>query len=102
MDPTMLTAWLLALPLYAATPRPPEFARAIAIVALRVAPESPLELAATLDVIAAHESRYHPTALGDHGRSAGAYQTPAMRTPRDIAGQTQLAARILADAARVQ
>ena len=47
-----------------------------------------------------HESRYRPTASGDHGRSAGAYQTPAARTPRDIAGQTQLAARILADAAR--
>ena len=100
MDPATLAAWLLALPLYAATPRPPEFARAIAIVALRAAPDAPLELAATLDVIAAHESAYHPAARGDHGRSWGAYQTPAFRTPRDIAGQTSLAARILADAAR--
>ena len=100
MDPATLAAWLIALPLYNATPRPPEFATAIAIVALTFAPDAPLELAATLDVIAAHESRYRPTASGDHGRSAGAYQTPAARTPRDIAGQTQLAARILADAAR--
>ena len=100
MDPATLAAWLLALPLYNATPRPPEFATAIADVALAVAPDAPLELAATLDVIAAHESRYHPLARGDHGRSAGAYQTPKHRTPRDIAGQTQLAARILADAAR--
>ena len=98
MDPATLAAWLLALPLYNATPRPPEFATAIAIVALRAAPDAPLELAATLDVIAAHESAYHPAARGDHGRSAGAYQTPAFRTPRDIAGQTSLAARILADA----
>ena len=100
MDPATLAAWLLALPLYNATPRPPEFATAIADVALAVAPDAPLELAATLDVIAAHESRYRPTASGDHGRSAGAYQTPASRTPRDVAGQTSLAARILADAAR--
>ena len=100
MDPATLAAWLLALPLYAATPRPPEFAQAIAIVALRAAPDAPLELAATLDVIAAHESAYPPLARGDDGRSAGAYQTPAGRAPRDVAGQTQLAARILADAAR--
>ena len=100
MDLDILIAWVMALPLYQGTPRPPEFAAAIAVVALERAPESPLELAATLDVIAAHESRYRPTASGDHGRSAGAYQTPTARTPRDIAGQTSLAARILADAAR--
>ena len=47
-----------------------------------------------------HESRYRPLARGDHGRSAGAYQTPSSRTPATIIGQTQLAARILADAAR--
>ena len=100
MDPTMLTAWIIALPLYQGIARPPEFAAAIADVALAVAPDAPEQLAATLDLIAAHESRYRLTARGDHGRSAGAYQTPAARTPRDIAGQTQLAARILADAAR--
>ena len=100
MDPATLAAWLLALPLYAATPRPPEFAAAIADVAVAVAPDAPEQLAATLDVIAAHESRYRPLARGDHGRSAGAYQTPASRTPATIIGQTSLAARILADAAR--
>ena len=48
----------------------------------------------------AHKSRYALSASGDAGRSRGAYQTPRARTPRDIAGQTRLAARILADAAR--
>jgi hypothetical protein len=95
-----LVAWVLALPLYQATPRPPEFAAAIAEVALADAPDDPRVLAATLDLIAAHESRYRPLARGDGGRSVGAYQTPRARTPATIAGQTRLAARILGEAAR--
>ena len=100
MDPATLAAWIIALPLYQGIARPPEFALAIAEVALATAPDAPEQLAATLDLIAAHESRYRPAARGDHGRSAGAYQTPSSRTPRDIAGQTRLAARILGEAAR--
>ena len=100
MDPATLAAWIIALPLYQGIARPPEFALAIAEVALATAPDAPEQLAATLDLIAAHESRYRPAARGDHGRSAGAYQTPSSRTPRDIAGQTRLAARILSEAAR--
>ena len=100
MDLGILVAWVAALPLYQATPRPPEFAAAIAEVALADAPDDPRVLAATLDLIAAHESRYHPTARGDGGRSVGAYQTPKHRTPATIAGQTRLAARILGEAAR--
>ena len=95
-----LVAWILALPLYQSIPRPPEFALAIADVALDAAPDDPRALAATLDLIAAHESRYHPLASGDGGRSRGAYQTPRHRTPADIAGQTRLAARILGEATR--
>jgi hypothetical protein len=100
MDLDILIAWVAALPLYQATPRPPEFAAAIAVVALERAPEAPERLAATLDLIAAHESRYRPLARGDGGRSVGAYQTPRHRTPATIAGQTRLAARILGEASR--
>jgi len=100
MDIDILIAWVAALPLYDATPRPPEFAAAIAVVALQRAPDAPEQLAATLDLIAAHESRYHLTARGDGGRSVGAYQTPRHRTPATIAGQTRLAAQMLAEAAR--
>jgi len=100
MDLDILIAWVMALPLYNATPRPPEFAAAIAVVALERAPDAPEQLAATLDLIAAHESRYHPLARGDGGRSVGAYQTPKHRTPATIAGQTRLAAQMLAEAAR--
>ena len=95
-----LVAWVLALPLYQATPRPPEFAAAIAEVALADAPDDPRVLAATLDLIAAHESRYRPLARGDGGRSVGAYQTPRHRTPATVMGQTRLAARILGEASR--
>ena len=100
IDLAILTAWIVALPLYNATPRPPEFALAIAEVALEGAPDAPEQLAATLDLIAAHESRYSPLARGDAGRSIGAYQTPRHRTPATLAGQTRLAARILSEAAR--
>ena len=95
-----LVAWVLALPLYQGIARPPEFAIAIADVALATAPDDPRALAATLDLIAAHESHYTLSASGDGGRSRGAYQTPRHRTPKDIAGQTRLAARILGEAAR--
>jgi hypothetical protein len=95
-----LVAWVLALPLYQGIARPPEFALAIADVALAGAPDDPRALAATLDLIAAHESRYRLSASGDGGRSRGAYQTPKHRTPATIIGQTRLAARILGEAAR--
>ena len=95
-----LVAWLLALPLYQGIARPPEFALAIAEVALEQSPDAPEQLAATLDLIAAHESRYLLTARGDAGRSIGAYQTPRHRTPATLAGQTRLAARILSEASR--
>ena len=100
MDLDILIAWVMALPLYQGTPRPPEFAAAIADVALALAPDAPERLAATLDLIAAHESAYHLTARGDGGRSVGAYQTPRHRTPATIAGQTRLAAQMLDEAAR--
>ncbi len=99
MTSAQLLAWLLALPLLHdghgfPIPRPLGAARVIAEVAAET--EAPQLYAALLDVLAAHESAYHPHAVGDHGRSCGAYQTPCARTPRrDARGQTRLAVKIL-------
>ena len=76
LDLTTLAAWIAALPLLTdghghPIPRPEWVAPAIAQVVLDEAHpyDDPYELAATLDVVAAHESAYRPSAIGDHGRS---------------------------------
>ncbi len=74
-------------------PRPEVAARIIADEAGRT--ELPEWFAAALDVLAAHESAYHPSALGDGGKSKGAFQTPVARTPDDFRGQARLAISIL-------
>ncbi len=98
-----LAAWVGSLPLLCdATGHPharsEAAALAIAQVAIEAAPASAFEFAATLDVIAAHESGYQVGARGDRGRSCGAYQTPCVVTPKDFLGQTRVAARIFAQA----
>jgi hypothetical protein len=50
-------------------------------------------LVAALDVVAAHESGYRHRAIGDGGRSKGAWQTPALETPDDPIGQARIAAK---------
>lgn len=82
-----LLAWLLALPVVrdghgAELPRPRGFFDVIATVALEHDElGDPRILAAALDVVAAHESAYRMTAIGDSGRSCGAWQTPCGETP---------------------
>jgi len=99
-----LAAWIAALPLLAdghghPIPRPDWVAPLVAEVVLTEAHpyDDPYELAATLDVVAAHESAYHPGAIGDRGRSCGLGQTPCRRTPRDPRGQLALALQLLAN-----
>jgi len=98
-----LIAWISALPVLHdgrghELPRPRGFAEVIATVALEHAEEvDPRILAATLDVVAAHEGRYqlHPRGFNDGGKSKGAWQTPAAETPDDAMGQARVAARWL-------
>lgn len=115
MNPEVLLAWLLSLPPVTDAHgypfrRPEGAARTIVKVALEHPEVDPRVLAATLDVLAARESRYRPHAAGDcptlpagserctrelGARSFGAYQTPIAETPPDALGQTRLAASIL-------
>src|SRR5258708_9584582 len=97
---TDLLAWLLALPLLLdghAHPiaRPREVIDAIATVTLERPEVDAHTLAATLDVLAAHESNYsaHPRGSNDHGHSKGAWQTPSRETPDDLLGQARIAAK---------
>lgn len=78
-------------------PRPPGFAHVIATVAIEHPEIDPRILAATLDVVAAHESAYrlHPHGWNDGGKSKGAWQTPAHETPDDPLGQARVAAKWL-------
>lgn len=52
-------------------------------------------LATRLVSIGHFESGFALFAKGDHGRSCGIYQTPCSATPKDILGQTKLAARMI-------
>jgi hypothetical protein len=98
LDAATLTAWLVAQP---GVPdrqgrpirRPESAARVIAQVAVET--EAPYLFAVHLDVLAARESGYRLTVIGDGGKSCGAYQTPCARTPSDALGQTRLALAIL-------
>jgi hypothetical protein len=74
-------------------PRDSATVHAIATAALEHPEADPILLAATLDVLAAHESGYHVNAIGDHGRSIGTWQTPRSQTPSDVLGQARLAAK---------
>lgn len=74
-------------------PRPLSAARVVARAALET--ERPEVFAVLLDVLAAHESAYRPSAVGDSGRSCGAFQTPCAETPQDALGQARVAIRIL-------
>lgn len=65
---------------------------AAAIIA-EVAPDA--WYAAALVVLGAHEGGYHSYAVGDGGRSCGAFQTPCAVTPKDFHGQALLAVKIL-------
>ena len=94
-----LVAWILSLAVAhdghgRPIPRPAGFATVIATVALEHPEVDPRIVAATLDVIAAHESAYRTSAIGDHGASCGAFQTPCARTPHDALGQARVAATI--------
>ena len=102
IDLPRLVAWLLSLPLlhdgtplHAPIHRPEAAVHVIAQAALET--EDPPMYAALLDVFAARESAYRPTAVGDHGRSCGAWQTPCARTPMGKGAaleQARLAIRI--------
>lgn len=82
-----LLAWALARPVIhdghgAELPRPPGFMDVVVTAALeRAEAVDPHILVAALDVVAAHESAYRMTAIGDSGRSCGAWQTPCVETP---------------------
>lgn len=104
MTKAILLSWLLALPPLhdghgAPIPRPRAAAETIATVAMETG--LPQIFAATLDVLAAHESGYRIAAVGDSGASCGAFQTPCARTPKDALGQTRLAVAILYQALSV-
>lgn len=59
------------------------------------------KLAAALDVIGAHESGYDAAAVGDSGKSCGAWQTPCDETPMPAGWRTEYEpARAAAQAAR--
>lgn len=94
-----LSLWLCSLPPVQASwgpiPRPDAFCRVVAAVALEFPEVDARWLAASLDVVAAHESAYrtHPPGLNDHGASKGAWQTPSAETPDDAYGQARVAAR---------
>jgi hypothetical protein len=97
-----LVAWILALPYVHDgnghdIPRPNGFADVIATVALEHSELDARILAATLDVIAAHESAYRvrPRGYNDGGASKGAWQTPSRETPDDPIGQARVAAKWL-------
>lgn len=109
MTPTALQlfAWLTSLPQILdghghPIARPPAAVRVIAAVAVET--PDPAFYAAALDVFAAHESGYRPSAAGDcpglrsgdplctrelGAHSCGAWQTPCATTPRDAAGQAR-------------
>lgn len=96
----ILLAWIVALPVRTdlhgyAIPRPANFSATIAKVALEYPDVDPYKLAATLDVLAAHEGSYstHPRGLNDHGASKGAWQTPSNETPDDGLGQARVAVK---------
>ena len=96
----VLAAALAALPSLldghgAKIPRPAGVPDVIAQVALEHPEVDAWLLAATLDVLGAHESGYstHPRGLNDHGRSKGFGQTPRASTPDDLLGQVREAAR---------
>lgn len=103
MTRAALIAWIVALPfvhdgLNREIKRPAGFAEVIATVAIEHSEiDDPRILAATLDIIAAHESSYrlHPHGYNDGGRSKGAWQTPARETPDDALGQARVAAKWL-------
>ena len=84
----VLSTWLAMLPLqkdgyHRGIPRPQGFTDVIAVAVLEGSDDPVQEriLAATLDVLAAHESGYRQKAVGDSGRSCGAWQTPCGETP---------------------
>jgi hypothetical protein len=109
MAPTSLQlfVWLMSLPPILdghgyPIARPPAAARVIAAVAVETS--DPAFFAAALDVFAAHESGYRPSAAGDcpgmrsgdpqctrelGARSCGAWQTPCATTPRDATAQAR-------------
>jgi hypothetical protein len=95
--------WLVSLAVHAdrhgfPIPRPYGAATTIAQVVASEPEDLQRIYAATLDVLAAHESAYRTGVTGDGGKSCGAYQTPCARTPADGLGQTRLALSILKDA----
>lgn len=75
--------------------RPAGVADIIAQVSLEHPEVDATLLAATLDIIGAHESSYstHPHGLNDHGRSKGYGQTPRASTPDDLLGQVRETAK---------
>ncbi|NBW08789.1 MAG: hypothetical protein EBR82_12270 [Caulobacteraceae bacterium] len=88
MSPAELAAWLLSLPVVLdghghPIPRSSEVSSAIAVVALEQSYIDARVMAATLDVLAAHEGAYRLGSRGDRGRSCGTFQTACWKTPMD-------------------
>ena len=86
MTPAQLAVWLMALrPVTDASGapfrRPAGFVSIVASLAAESEDLDPRLLAATLDVVGAHESSYDAAAVGDGGDSCGAWQTPCAETP---------------------
>lgn len=96
-----LLAWAALLPVLhdghgAPIPRPRNFFDVVVPVALEHPEIDARILVATLDVVAAHESGYRHAALGDGGKSKGAWQTPVAETPDDPTGQARVALKWIA------
>lgn len=111
---SLFATWLLSFPLVNGNPRPPEFAQALADVALET--EDPRHWAAVLDVFASLESGYRPDAAGDcpgmrpgdpactrarGAASCGMLQTPCATTPTEMSGQLRYALAIFRVAAKM-
>jgi hypothetical protein len=98
MTLTALLAWVLTLPAHVDghhMPIPRPYGAALTIAKAALETDSPVVYAAMLDVLAPHESAYRTSAVGDGGKSCGAFQTPCGETPPDGLGQARLAAKIL-------
>ena len=104
MTYTYILSVLLALPAWKdghgyPIRRPEAAARVIAEVTADS--DEALRDAVTLDYLAAHESGYRTSAIGDGGKSCGPFQTPCDITPHTPLEQTRLALRILKQAETV-
>ena len=97
-----MLAWILAISTQVTDAHGWHFAAiptegASAIAKVCSATSIPKHCAAVLVVLAARESGYHAHAVGDGGRSKGAWQTLARITPDDWDGQAAIAWRLVVE-----